>query len=999
MDIRPVTKAGAIGFVETAGSTDFTDVVWEEGEGEPEKVFGGFSHSAGPALFGRPRNCSGLVKKRHVAGTRESSSVECDTDSAGRTLTWADSQDLIRFRRKFPVKSLLLIPLFFCLSLFAFAQSVSYEKYELPNGMTVILHEDHSLPTAVVNIWYYVGAKDEVAGRSGFAHLFEHLMFMGTERVPGNEFDTIMEERGGRNNASTSLDRTNYYSFGPSELLPTLLWLDADRLEDLAKAMTQEKLDKQRDVVRNERRQGYENAPYGEAFLRINKLMYPQGHPYHDNVIGSHEDLEAATLEDVKNFFNTYYVPSNASLVVAGDFESSEIRPIVNQLFGTLPPKSEPMHRLAAPVRVDRVIRNSVVDAVQAPRIYMVFHSPALFAEGDAELDLAAAVLSSGISSRLYQALIYEDQLATQVRAYQQSRYLGSIFVIQVTARPAADLEEIERRTDGVIRELVARGPDMDELERHKAKTEYDSLQGLESVFRKADALNRYQFYFGEPDSFERDLNRYRAASTDSVRKAAEEWLTLDARLILTVLPEGPLAGDNARDERPSIGEEKSFPEFPPSSFGLSNGIQIHHWEKSELPLVEVLVLFPGGSVLDGPLSGKASLTADMLDEGAGGKTAIEFSNSLESLGATLRSSAERSYSTVSLSTIRRNFDSALPLLADAIQRPGFSPDEWKRVKTVHLEGLRRDQDNPNAVASVVGSRVFFSANHPYGWPIAGTLDTVEKLDLKSIRNMHSDLYAPQNATILIAGDLTPEEAREALEKSFGNWQGQSGEKAGQQFAKPALEQLRLAVVDKPDAVQTVIRFYMPAADYNDPDRVPLEMIRTILGGTFTSRLNQNIREDHGYSYGARATLQFDLEASYLVAYSNVQAQVTGAAIGEFLKEFKKLRQGDINAEELQKARSTYRTNLLQSYSSLRALLGSAARLLVENRSFSAASEDLQRSSSVSLNELNQLAPRAIPLDNALLVLVGDRNLILEQLEGLGLPEPIEFTVDGEEKK
>ncbi|MCA9253081.1 MAG: insulinase family protein, partial [Phycisphaerales bacterium] len=344
------------------------------------------------------------------------------------------------------------------------AQNVAYEKYVLDNGMTVILHEDHSLPAACINLWYRVGSKDEAVGRSGFAHLFEHLMFMGTRRVPDGDFDTLMESGGGWNNATTSEDRTNYFSMGPAELLPTLLWLDADRLEDLGKEMTLEKLDKQRAVVRNERRQSVENVPYGKANHAIYQIMFPEGHPYHGTVIGSHEDLESATVDDVKNFFATYYVPSNASLVVAGDFDPNEIKPLVNRLFGTLPRGSEVIHAEAKPVQMKASKTLTYTDNVQNARTHLVYHSPARFQPGDAEMDLAAEILASGISSRLYQELIYKNDLATDVSAYQASSLLGSLFFIEATAKPGVELQAIEDVIDQTVATFLKDGPTNDEL-------------------------------------------------------------------------------------------------------------------------------------------------------------------------------------------------------------------------------------------------------------------------------------------------------------------------------------------------------------------------------------------------------------------------------------------------------------------------------------------------------------------------------------------------------
>ncbi len=882
------------------------------------------------------------------------------------------------------------------------AQHVQYEKYELPNGMTVILHEDHSLPVACINTWYYVGSKDEAPGRSGFAHLFEHLMFMGTKRVPTGAFDQIMETEGGWNNASTSEDRTNYFSFGPSSLLPTLLWLDADRLEDLGKAMTREKLDKQREVVRNERRQTSEMQPYGKAELKIPELMYPPEHPYHHTVIGSHEDLEAATVRDVKDFFAAYYVPNNASLVVAGDFDSKKIKPLVAKLFGTLPRSGEPFHGKSEPVKLTEVRRVTYTDAVQFPRTTMVYHSPKHFDPGDAEMDLVAAILSDGISSRLYQRLIYKDKLATAVDATQASSLLASLFSIEVTARPDVPLDKIEAVTDEIVAEFLEKGPTQDELERQKAKIEYTAINGLQSLLNKADRLNEYHFAFGEPDGFARDLDRFRKATVESVRDWARKVLTQDARLIMRVLPE-KAAGDlaTARDQQPSATGDAKFALQEPKAFTLSNGIPVRFWQKSELPLVSVLLQIEGGAIQDSPdAAGRAYLTADMLDQGAGSLGAIEFSDALDQLGAEFNATAGQETTSVHLSVLKRNLDKALALYGDAILRPRFDEKEWDRVKRLHLDGLKRAEDRPQQVAGRVGLRAFFGENHPYGRPANGSMETVEKLSVDSLKACHANLFIPGRATIFIAGDLTADEAKAALEKVFSGWKGEGGRITAntprQEMPPPANKALKVVVVDKPDAVQTVIRFYMPGPIYSSPDRIKLELFNTILGGSFTSRLNQNLREDHGYTYGARSGYTMTPQTGYFSAGCDVQAEHTGEALAEILKEFKKIRAGDVSDQEANKAREQNRMELIQSFEGLNGILAQAAMLEHNGMPFATLGDDLAAITKEKADDLNKLASPAVPLEQALLVLVGKKSLIEEQIKKLPFPTPTELTVRGE---
>lgn len=430
------------------------------------------------------------------------------------------------------------------------APVVPFEKLRLENGLTLILHPDRRLPLACVNLWYHVGAKDEPVRRSGFAHLFEHLMFMGTRRAPQGEFDRIMEAGGGQNNATTGEDRTNYFSAGPSTLLPVLLWLEADRLEDLGAAMTREKLDLQREVVRNERRQSYETEPYGPAELEINGLMYPAGHPYAIPVIGTHEDLDAATVEDVREFFATYYVPNNLSLVVAGDFDRDATVRRVEDLFGTLPRRPEPVRRTAPPVLRPVVAERELTDdAAEFARTSFVWHAPALYAPGDAECDVLAKLLGDGVASRLQRRLMVDELLAQSVGAWQFSMQLGSLFRIDATAADdSAPLDRIEAAIDSELDRLRRDGPTDSELERVKAQAETEAVASLQRLTERADRLNAYDAHLGDPDGFARDLERYRAVDAASVRDRARALLDPAARLVLRVRPgegRGPAADDS----------------------------------------------------------------------------------------------------------------------------------------------------------------------------------------------------------------------------------------------------------------------------------------------------------------------------------------------------------------------------------------------------------------------------------------------------------------------
>lgn len=418
------------------------------------------------------------------------------------------------------------------------AQELPFTRTHLKNDLTLILHEDHTLPQVAVNLIYRVGSRDEEPRRTGFAHLFEHLMFMGTTRVPPKMFDAWMESAGGSNNAWTSNDWTDYHEVGPTPSLSLLLWLEADRLATLGREIDGPRLNLQRDVVRNERRQTSENIPYGKVELRLPELLYPENHPYHHPVIGSHEDLEAATVPDIQKFFEKFYIPSNASLVIAGDIRPGEARALVERYFEPIPAGKKPERKQASsPPRLGKVIRETMVDQVELPKLIFAYHSPAHFSPGDADLDLLASILSSGKSSRLYKALVYEQPLAQSVSAYQDSQGLSSIFAIEVIARPGVDLDKIESIVDASISQLLSKGVSEDELKRAKNAYEFGFVDRLQSLQERARLLNMYEVSTGDPGFLSKDLARYRGASTTSVTDWAKKTLLPGERVLLRVVP------------------------------------------------------------------------------------------------------------------------------------------------------------------------------------------------------------------------------------------------------------------------------------------------------------------------------------------------------------------------------------------------------------------------------------------------------------------------------
>ncbi|RYG48577.1 insulinase family protein [bacterium] len=933
-----------------------------------------------------------LDRAGHASHLGDPTSTRIAFESPGRLAKYGfhRAEDTPRYARSISMAlRRLFIPSLLVLAAVASAQNVKVERYTLPNGMTVILHEDHSVPVATVNIWYRVGSKDEADRRSGFAHLFEHLMFMGTKRVPNGQFDVIMEAQGGRNNASTAEDRTNYYSIGPSNLLPTLLWLDAERLESLGENIDLGKLNLQRDVVKNERRQSVENAPYGKAYEAVNSLLFPKGHPYAHSVIGSMEDLSAAEVSDVRNFFSTYYIPNNASLVVAGDFDPAKIKPMVASLFGTMPRRSDPPRLSVPPLDMNEIRRATFVDRVEQPKLLMAWHAPAAYGPGSAEMSLAASVLADGTASRLYQRLVVREKVATDVSAFLEPRLLGSVFYLDATPADGVSLEKLEAAVDAALKEFAKSGPTADELARQSAKLERGVLESLQSLDEKADRLNEYEFYFGDPNSFQRVLDTYRKATPASVKRAVATTLDPGKRLILRVVPQDEAQATNPRDIQPALEAPNAYRPPLPTTFTLSNGVRVDYWTRPELPLMRVTAQFGNGSDSDpGEKLGLAALTADMVDEGTRTKSSEAFAAALDRVGVQLEIQAGANDTRVSFTSLTKDFMQGTALFAEALREPRLAADDFARVKEASVADLQQQTSDPKYLASITGYRELFGPNHPLGR--AASADSVGRIALEDVKAEHASIFQPGNLRLFVGGSLSAEEAKAALEKTIGSWEASGPKLTAPTYPAPTNSKLRLILIDRPDSPQTTIRVYTPGFSYGDSRRSALEAASTVLGGSFTSRLNQNLREKNGYTYGAGSSFAFQPQYGVFSVRTDVRTDVTGASLKEILAELGKIRSGDIAPAEVGKAGSTLRNTTITPLASLSGLLDEAADYAVQGLGFDALGAQLGAYGGLSPEAVNAAIREGILLDRGVIVLVGDRKAILAQLNGLGLPAPEE---------
>src|SRR5262245_13089575 len=677
--------------------------------------------------------------------------------------------------------------------------TIPFEKYKLKNGLEVILSEDHTLPLVSVNIWYHVGPANEKAGRTGFAHLFEHMMFEGSQHVGSKAHIAYLEGAGATDiNGTTNFDRTNYYETIPSNQLELALWLESDRVGYLLGTLDIEKLANQRDVVRNERRQSVESAPYGLAEEALVHLMLPKSHPYYAEVIGSHADVEAAKLEDVREFFQQYYTPNNATMAIVGDFDQSAIKGLVEKYFGTIPagPAVPKIDVTTPPVTAER--RATVTDQVELPRVYMGWITPPVFTAGNAECNFYSQILGGGKSSRLYKSLVYEKQIAQDVATSMEETKLGSMFELIATAKPGVKPEDLEKAIDEVLQKLAAEGPSGAEVERARNLTETALVRGLQRTNGIANRLNYYNQFLVTSDYFAKDIARYDAVKPADIQRVAQTVFKKDARGVVFAIPGKKVIEDvpktpdeenkkQAADAGPSKvtmpeqawranapkpGPAPKFTLPAPAEAKLSNGLTILLVERHNLPLVSATLYTMSGSELN-PLNkpGLSSFVADMLTEGTTNRTALKFAEDADQIGATISAGAGYSSGTIGLSSLSWNADAAMDLASDAALHPAFAEKEVERIRNQRLTAVLQENDEPFALAQRTASRLVFPSS-PYGFSAIGTEASNKAITHSDLTGFWQKAYVPSNAVLAIAGDLTLPQAKELATKYFGTWSG-----------------------------------------------------------------------------------------------------------------------------------------------------------------------------------------------------------------------------------
>jgi zinc protease len=891
------------------------------------------------------------------------------------------------------------------------AVDIPYTKYVLTNGLTLLVHEDHKAPIVAVNLWYHVASKNEKPGKTGFAHLFEHLMFTGSEHFKGSgdqrAFFEAMERIGATDlNGTTSNDRTDFFENVPRNSLDVALWIESDRMGHLLGSIDQNRLDTQRGVVQNEKRQG-ENQPYGITEELITKGTAPVGHPYSWTVIGSMEDLNAASLEDVKTWFTNYYGAANAVLVLAGDIDPATALKKAEHYFGEIP-AGPPVARYQTWIpRIPGTRREIVSDRVPQSRVYKVWNIPPYGEADNVYLDMVSEVLVSSKSSRLYKRLAYDDQIATSVSASVEPNEISGQFRIVATARPGEDLAKVEKALDEEVARFLAGGPTPEELERAKAAKIAGFVRGIERIGGfggKSDVLAMNQTFRGQPDFFKVILKYTREATAQDLLRAARQWLTDDV-YVLEVHPYPKYESTASTVDRsklpvPGPDPEVKFPAFHRAK--LSNGLKIILAERHSIPLVSFSLQVDAGSAADQfTIPGTGKLTMQMIDEGTTRRTALQISEELYMIGANLTAGSSLDSSTVALSALTSTLDSALDIYADVILNPVFPEADFKRVQKQLLATIKREKVEPFGMALRVFPRLLYGTGHAYGNPLtgSGTEASVSKVTRADLQKFHDTWFKANNATLIIVGDTSVKEITPKLEKLFAAWK--PGDVPSKNLA--AVEQQKKSAVyliDRPGSIQSVILAGHVGLPKSNPDEIAIETMNVVLGGAFTSRVNMNLREAKHWAYGAGTVVLPARGQGPFIAYAPVQTDKTKESMIELDKELHGiLGQRPVTEEELSKAQKNETLTLPGSWETIDAVSSSIGEIVsfgLPDDYFTTFPDKVR---ALTLDDLTKAAQKIVHPDQLVWVVVGDRAKVEPGLRNLGWGDIHSLDADGDPVK
>jgi zinc protease len=879
---------------------------------------------------------------------------------------------------------------------------IPFQRFVLPNGLTLIVHEDHKAPIVAVNVWYHVGSKNERPGRTGFAHLFEHLMYNGSENYDKDFFGPLEQAGATDMNGTTNEDRTNYFQNVPVNAVDLTLWMESDRMGHLTGAISQPKLDEQRGVVQNEKRQG-ENEPYGKVWDFLTPKLYPPNHPYSWTVIGSMEDLDAAKLDDVKDWFSTYYGAANAVVVVAGDIDVETARQKVEKHFGDIPAGPPVARQDAWVAKRTGSQRGIMQDRVPQARIYKVWNIPA-WGTADADyLNLVTDVLAKGKTSRLYKRLVYDDQIATDINAYVDLREIGSLFVVKATARPGIELNRVEKAVDEELARFLASGPTPAEVRRVKTQYRAGFIRGIERIGGfggKSDVLALGEVFAGRPDFYKVRLARTEGVTPAQLLSSARRWLSDGVyNLEVQPYPEYQTARAGAdRSRLPQLGApaDTKFPRLERTT--LSNGLKIVLAQRSAIPQVRFDLLLDAGFAADqGATPGTASLAMAMLDEGTTSRTALQISEQLAQLGANLSTGSKLDASTISLETLKEHLDASLDIYGDVILNPSFPRTDFERLKKQRLAQIQQEKADPVGLALRVFPGLLYGPGHAYAnpWTGSGTEESTAKIKRDDLKRFHQTWFKPNHATLVVVGAATMAEIKPRLERIFASWK--PGSIPAKNIAKVDQQpQPVVYLVDRPGSLQSLIIAGNVAPPKANPKEVSIQTMNGVLGGDFSSRVNMNLREDKHWAYGAYTFFRDARGQRPFVAYAPVQTDKTKEAIVELDKELRGImKERPIQPHELSRSQASLTLTLPGSWetmSALAAAIGDIVTFGLDDRYYDTFADSVRAQ---TVQSLTNAAAEVVHPDKLIWVVVGDRAKIEPGLRELKLGEIRLIDTDG----
>jgi len=877
---------------------------------------------------------------------------------------------------------------------------IPYQKFVLDNGLTLIVHEDHKAPIVAVNLWYHVGSKNEKPGKTGFAHLFEHLMFGGSQHAQGVYIKALEAVGATDLNGTTNFDRTNFFQDVPTSALDYTLWMESDRMGYLD--LSQKTLDLQRGVVQNEKREG-ENEPYQLTEEYFPENTYPSGHPYSWDVIGEMADLDAASFKDVEEWFKTYYRPSNVVLVLAGDIDVATAKAKVEKYFGNIPPGPPVNHQQVWIAKMTGTHREVTQDRVPLPRIYMVWNVPQ-FGSADADyLDLVSACLGQGKTSRLYKRLIYDDQIASDVAVQNESREIGGQFQIQVTARPGHDVDELEKEINEELSRFLKEGPTPEELQRVETRYVAGFVRGIERIGGfggKSDRLAEYAVYTGNPDGYKIALKRIREATAEDLKATANRWLA-DGVYVADVLPfpdyKAAQAGAD-RSKAPALGTppELRLPTLQRAT--LANGLKVILAERHDVPLVNFWMATDAGSAADQSADpGTAKLTGALLIDGTKTRNALEINDQVALLGAQLGGYSNLDFSYVRLSALKTHLDPSLELFADVILNPSFPDADFKREQKLQLDVIEQEQKEPFSMALRVFPRLLYGPGHAYGnsFTGSGTSASVQKITRKDLVKFHAKWYRPNNSTLIVVGDTTLAEITPKLERLFAGWK--PGEVPTKNVAAVQLPSKPVVyLMDKPGASQSLILAGHATVLPNTPQEIAIQAMNDDLGGTFSSRLNMDLREDKHWAYGSQSVVCCARAQRPFLILAPVQTDKTKESVAEVNKDVRAfLTDRPVTSQELALIQANETLSLPGSRETLNSVGNSISELIQFRWPDDYYDTMAGKIRALKTSDLDAAAKAVIHPDNLVWVVVGDRAKIEAGIRELGIGEIRYIDADG----